>query len=143
MVRHDCRYLPFEDESFDIVIVQGGLHHLPTLPDDLCSVITSVQRVLVPGGRLVVVEPWMTPFLRLVHTVAFSPWRHLWSKLDAFATMVEEEWSTYERWLSMPCVLAPILQGGFRVERWGVSYGKLEYVGRKPTDSVEVWDGRA
>ncbi|HLB78499.1 MAG TPA: class I SAM-dependent methyltransferase, partial [Candidatus Dormibacteraeota bacterium] len=31
----DCRALPYEDESNDIVIVQGGLHHLHKLPDDL------------------------------------------------------------------------------------------------------------
>jgi quercetin dioxygenase-like cupin family protein len=31
----DCRQLPFESASKDILIVQGGLHHLPVLPDDL------------------------------------------------------------------------------------------------------------
>jgi len=31
----DCRHLPFKDASKDILIVQGGLHHLPVLPDDL------------------------------------------------------------------------------------------------------------
>ena len=31
----DCRRLPFENASKDILIVQGGLHHLPLLPDDL------------------------------------------------------------------------------------------------------------
>jgi ubiquinone/menaquinone biosynthesis C-methylase UbiE len=30
----DCRQLPFESASKDILIVQGGLHHLPK-PDDL------------------------------------------------------------------------------------------------------------
>ena len=31
----DCRQLPFEDLSKDLLIVQGGLHHLAVLPDDL------------------------------------------------------------------------------------------------------------
>jgi len=31
----DCRHLPFPERSKDVVIVQGGLHHLSTLPDDL------------------------------------------------------------------------------------------------------------
>src|SRR5690349_24204483 len=31
----DCRKLPFADRSKDVLIVQGGLHHLPNLPADL------------------------------------------------------------------------------------------------------------
>ncbi len=31
----DCRQLPFVERSKDVLIVQGGLHHLPTLPNDL------------------------------------------------------------------------------------------------------------
>src|SRR5258708_35962693 len=31
----DCRKLPFADRSKDILIVQGGLHHLPPLPAHL------------------------------------------------------------------------------------------------------------
>ena len=31
----DCRDLKLADRSIDIVIVQGGLHHLPDLPGDL------------------------------------------------------------------------------------------------------------
>src|SRR5712692_72481 len=31
----DCRQLPFADRSKDVLIVQGGLHHLSTLLDDL------------------------------------------------------------------------------------------------------------
>ena len=35
----DCRQLPFENASKDMLIVQGGLHHLPVLPDDLDQVL--------------------------------------------------------------------------------------------------------
>jgi ubiquinone/menaquinone biosynthesis C-methylase UbiE len=31
----DCRELPFENARKDILVVQGGLHHLPSLPEDL------------------------------------------------------------------------------------------------------------
>ena len=31
----DCRSLPFPDRSRDVLVVQGGLHHLEALPDDL------------------------------------------------------------------------------------------------------------
>jgi ubiquinone/menaquinone biosynthesis C-methylase UbiE len=65
----DCRQLPFIDDSKDIVIVQGGLHHLISLPDDLEQVLSETRRVLRKSGRLVVVEPWWTPFLRFVHAL--------------------------------------------------------------------------
>src|SRR5262249_46236145 len=54
----DCRELPFEDSSKDILIVQGGLHHLPLLPDDLDRALAEGSRVLNRDGLLVVVEPW-------------------------------------------------------------------------------------
>src|SRR6266851_10006764 len=60
----DCRELPFADKSKYAAIVQGGLHHLPVLPDDLERVFAELQRVLRPEGHVVFVEPWLTPFLR-------------------------------------------------------------------------------
>jgi ubiquinone/menaquinone biosynthesis C-methylase UbiE len=48
-------------------VVQGGLHHLPELPRDLDKTLLEIKRVLRPQGRFVIVEPWHTPFLRIVH----------------------------------------------------------------------------
>src|SRR5437667_10917005 len=62
----DCRQLPFPNESKDIVIVQGGLHHLLRLPDDLDRTFAEIHRILRKTGQLVVVEPWLTPFLSFV-----------------------------------------------------------------------------
>ena len=59
----DCRNLSFPDQSKDVLIVQGGLHHLPVLPDDLEQTIAEMHRVLKQNGRVMVVEPWRTPFL--------------------------------------------------------------------------------
>ena len=36
----DCRDLKFPDASKDILIVQGGLHHLQRIPEDLDAVFT-------------------------------------------------------------------------------------------------------
>src|SRR5882762_5655493 len=63
----DCRQLPFADRSKDILIVQGGLHHLPTLPGDLDQTFEQMHRVLRKDGRVVLVEPWLTSFLRIAH----------------------------------------------------------------------------
>jgi ubiquinone/menaquinone biosynthesis C-methylase UbiE len=98
----DARSLPFKGRSRDIISVQGGLHHL-SLMDDLDAVLEEAHRVLVPGGRLLVVEPWLTPSLRFVHGLCrLSLLRRIWSKLDALARMIELEGETYEAWLSKP-----------------------------------------
>jgi SAM-dependent methyltransferase len=53
----DCRCLPFGTATKDILIVQGGLHHLPALPEDLDQVLAEAKRVLRDNGLLLVVEP--------------------------------------------------------------------------------------
>ncbi|MCG8651100.1 MAG: methyltransferase domain-containing protein, partial [Pirellulales bacterium] len=86
----DCRKLPLDDQSFDAVIVQGGLHHLPSLPGDLTDVLLEVKRILKPDGMFYVVEPWLTPFLRLVHAVVKQPLvRKVYAKGDALAAMID------------------------------------------------------
>lgn len=47
--------LPFADASFDVAIISLVLHHLP--PDLKASGLSEVNRVLKPGGRVLVVEP--------------------------------------------------------------------------------------
>ena len=44
----DAAELPFEDESFDLVLGHAVLHHLP----DLDRVFAELHRVLTPGGTL-------------------------------------------------------------------------------------------
>lgn len=128
----DCRQLPYPDTSRDIAIVQGGLHHLPALPADLERVVGEVRRVLRPGGRFMVVEPWRTPFLSFVHWVgSFRTARRVWAKLDALETMTELEWTTYEQWLRQPEIVLSALESGFAVERKFIGWGKLMWVGRK------------
>ena len=68
----DCRSLPFADQSKDLVVIHGGLHHLPCLPEDLEQVLGEVWRILAPRGALAVVEPWLTPFLAMVHRLMQS-----------------------------------------------------------------------
>lgn len=46
--------LPFADASFDVVLCSAMLHHLP--PDVKDMGLSSVRRVLKPGGRLVIVD---------------------------------------------------------------------------------------
>lgn len=127
----DCRRLLLDSASRDVIIVQGGLHHLPALPDDLDRVLAEVVRVLNPNGRFVAVEPWLTPFLRFVHGVAANGLaRRAWPKIDALQTMIEHERETYEQWLSQPELILSLLQARFRTDRMRITRGKLMFVGR-------------
>jgi ubiquinone/menaquinone biosynthesis C-methylase UbiE len=127
----DCRSLPFADRSKDVLVVQGGLHHLLQLPHDLLKTLSEAKRVLRPRGRFVAVEPWSTPFLTLVHALCgLTLVRRLSRKLDALATMIELERPTYENWLSNPAMVSSSLRDMFEAERFGVAWGKLSFVGR-------------
>jgi SAM-dependent methyltransferase len=132
----DCLRLPLATGTQDVVIVQGGLHHLPTLPTDLLTFLDEVTRVLRPGGRFAAVEPWDTPFLRVVHAACGVPLaRRLWRRLDSLAEMIEWERPAYHDWLAAgPDVLAE-LRRRFPVERCVTRLGKLEFVGRRPRAS--------
>jgi SAM-dependent methyltransferase len=128
----DCRCLPFETATKDILIVQGGLHHLPALPEDLDQVLAEASRVLRDNGLLLVVEPWLTPFLSLVHALCRSRLiRALSPKIDACATMIRYELKTYQQWLNQPKLVLDSLHKAFRVERCQFRWGKIYFSGRK------------
>jgi SAM-dependent methyltransferase len=127
----DCRCLPLESCSRDVAIVQGGLHHLASL-QDLETVLAEVNRVLRPNGLFVAVEPWLTPFLRLVHALCnVALVRRMSNRFDALATMIEHERTTYEQWLERPQPIRSVLEKQFRTQRCLVGWGKLAFVGAK------------
>jgi SAM-dependent methyltransferase len=55
-VRCDADVLPFRSASVGAVVMVDTLHHLPRPLDFLAE----AARVLKPGGRLAMVEPWIT-----------------------------------------------------------------------------------
>ena len=125
----DCRDLRLADGSINIVIVQGGLHHLPHIPADLDMTLREIQRVLRPDGLFVAVEPWNTTFLRMVHTCCGSSALRRWDKLDALATMIERERPSYEGWLSQGQAIRCLLHARFRPAQESTAWGKLTFVG--------------
>src|SRR5260370_17110390 len=54
----DCRQLPFADRSKDVLIVQDGLHHLPTLPADFNQTFSQIHLVLRNTVPVVFFEPF-------------------------------------------------------------------------------------
>ena len=128
----DCRKLPFDDASRDIVIVQGGMHHLPQQTNDFEAVIYETRRILKPEGRFVMIEPWSTPFLDLVDLLSkFKFFRKIYPPLDDLAIMIDRERTTYEAWLKLPKEIENILLESFQPEIHKKKLGKILFVGRK------------
>lgn len=126
----DARELPFDDGSCDVVCVQGGLHHLNNM-QDVRRVLKEIQRVLRPAGRLVVIEPWLTPFLRLVHAACrLRVLRRISRRLEALATMIELERATYDAWLSAPKEILDAFRAVGEPTIVRIGWGKLMLVAR-------------
>ncbi|MGH3862343.1 class I SAM-dependent methyltransferase [Actinokineospora sp.] len=89
----DAERIPYEDNSFDLVIGHAVLHHIPDIP----AAFREIQRVLKPGGRFVFAgEPtkigdryarklgqatwWLTT--NVTKLSALSSWRRPQEELD-------------------------------------------------------------
>ncbi len=59
----DAQALPFQTSTVTNVLGLDVLHHLAAP----MKFLQEAERILVPGGRLVLVEPWITPFSRIIY----------------------------------------------------------------------------
>jgi len=59
----DAQSLPFRKGSVSNVFGLDTLHHLAAP----IAFLKEAERVLAPGGRLILVEPWVTPFSFLIY----------------------------------------------------------------------------
>ena len=65
----DAQALPFSDHSFDNVVAIDTIHHV----ERPIRFLTSSSRLLRPGGRLILLEPAITPFGRVVYRFHDEP----------------------------------------------------------------------
>ncbi|MBE3141517.1 MAG: class I SAM-dependent methyltransferase [Thermoplasmata archaeon] len=89
-VQADAAYIPFADNSFDVVICSELLEHVPNPPD----VLSEVYRVLRPGGLLLI----CVPFLYQIHSDPYDFGRYTdyyWSvtlgKIGYRETVIEKQ----------------------------------------------------
>lgn len=55
--------LPFADASLRAIVMTDVLHHL----NDVRHFFREATRIIKPGGAVVMIEPWLTPWSRLVY----------------------------------------------------------------------------
>lgn len=60
----DARYLPFPDASLRAIVFTDVLHHMP----DVRQFFAEASRCLRPAGKVVMIEPWVSPWSRLIYT---------------------------------------------------------------------------
>jgi SAM-dependent methyltransferase len=75
----DAQRLPFSDGSLRAIAMTNVLHHLP----DVRRFLAESVRCLRPGGNILMIEPWVTPWSRFVygtlHAEPFAPDVAAWS----------------------------------------------------------------
>ena len=131
-IQCDCSKIPHPDEVFDFIVVQGGLHHLENLFEDLPMVLEEIHRILKQGGRFIFIEPWLTPVLSFILTFSFIPFfRKSWSRIDAFARMVTFEKKTYQAWLENPDFILRETLKKFSPQHLKIGLGFINFIGIK------------
>ena len=95
----DARCLPIRSESVRGIIMKDALHHIP----DVEAFLDEVERCLVPGGVLVLSEPYWGPLASIVyrwlHPEPFDPQAKSWSfdSSDAWDSNQALPWIVFVR----------------------------------------------
>jgi SAM-dependent methyltransferase len=61
----DACHIPLLDRSLKAIAMTNVLHHVP----DVAAFFRDAARVVRPGGALVMIEPWVTPWSRVIYGV--------------------------------------------------------------------------
>ena len=94
----DARYPPLKSKQLDIVIIQGGLHHLNTF-NEIQGVLNEICRVLGKDGIFITSEPAKTIILRMFLIFIKTPFYKITKYTRYWRLMYENEKITYHHWL--------------------------------------------
>ena len=157
LVRGDIRLLPFEDETFAMVLAPYGILQSLIRPRDLSSALVSVARVPAPGGTFGIdlvpdVPKWREyenrvqlrgrargAQLTLIESVRQDPKRHLTTFEQKYVERRgtrtrEHRFDLTFRTLSVRQMTGQLERAGFRVD---AVLG--DYRGRPWDDRADVW----
>ena len=59
----DAQRMPFADKSLRAIVMTDVLHHMP----DVRQFFAEASRCLRPGGKIVMIEPWVTPWSKIIY----------------------------------------------------------------------------
>ena len=157
LVRGDIRSLPFEDETFPMVLAPYGILQSLIRPRDLTATLASVARVVAPGGTFGIdlvpdVPKWREyknrvqlrgraggAQLTLIESVRQDPKRHLTTFEQKYIERKgghsrEHRFDLIFRTLSVRQMTRQLEKAGFRVD---AVLG--DYRGRPWDDRADVW----
>jgi SAM-dependent methyltransferase len=129
---------PFEDATFDWIVILHAMHHLGS-PAQIDGVLGHCHRMLKPGGRLSVVDFANSPQILLAFWF-FRQGKFLWTPyLKNFGALIQEEWPFLKDYLpQFPRVRNLLLQGRFQVESKVNRFFYFFWTLRKPLGTGEA-----
>lgn len=110
----DARHLSFKDNSFDLVLMNGVLHHLNSIPE-IEECLKEIKRVLKPNKRFYLREPMNTLFRRFGNFMIFTPLSNLFEYSRNMRVLHEEEWTEYTYWLRNQKEIIKLINEEFEV----------------------------
>lgn len=93
-IRASAEKLPFKDASFDTVFVDSVLYHFVGKPE----AFSEIWRVLVPGGRLCIIDMHNSRVRKFFDWLTFSPIRRIIPYLEKRRRAYTVEQAAIERW---------------------------------------------
>jgi ubiquinone/menaquinone biosynthesis C-methylase UbiE len=108
--------LSFKSHSFEVVIVNEGLHHLDSF-SDISMQLKEIRRVLVNNSLFVFCEPRNSLFRKIAFRLVFSPLSKFVKRIQACRIIFEEEMKNYTNWIQNEDKIYPLLiANGFLIK---------------------------